>query len=80
MSDELDRLTENEQVVLDQQIDLARISASDRLPLTGFCHWCREAVSEKKFCDEDCSKDWHDDQAAKVRKYGAGKAGWDGVA
>lgn len=79
MSDELDRLIENEQVVLDQQISLARTSAAAHLPLTGFCHWCREAVGEKKFCDEDCSKDWHDEQAAKVRKYGAGKVSWDSV-
>lgn len=77
MSDELDRLVENEQVVLEQQIMRARITAADRLPVTGLCHWCRELVGEKKFCDEHCSKDWHDEQAARVRKFGAGMAGWD---
>lgn len=75
MSDELDRLAENEQVILDKQIKHARTSATDRLPVTGRCHFCEEPIGEKKFCDEHCSKDWHDEQAARVRKFGAGKAG-----
>jgi len=77
MSDELDRLAENEQVILDKQINHARTSAADRLPVTGRCHFCEEATGDKKFCDEHCSKDWHDEQAALVRKYGAVKVGWE---
>lgn len=77
MSDELDRLAENEQVILDKQINHARTSAADRLPVNGFCHFCDEPVGEKKFCDDGCSKDWHDEQAAFVRKYGTSKTAWD---
>ena len=71
MSDELDRLTESEQVFLDHQIQQARSPAADRLPHTGFCHYCQEPAGEKKFCDEFCSEDWHKERAALVRKHGA---------
>jgi hypothetical protein len=71
MSDELDRLTENEQVILDQQIQHARNSAADKLPFTGTCHYCKERIGEKKFCDEHCSQDWHEERAAKLRNHGA---------
>lgn len=76
MSDEIDRLAEAEQKVLDTQIQMSRQSASAQLMINGFCHYCDEPCGQKPFCDEDCSQDWHRERNAQVRKFGVKPGEW----
>ncbi|WP_147200815.1 hypothetical protein [Pantoea sp. CCBC3-3-1] len=78
MSDELDRLADIEHGILEKQIQRARLSSNAQLVINGFCYYCDESCGQQPFCDEDCSKDWHDEQAAKVRRVGVSKSGWHG--
>lgn len=68
MSDNADLAQEYEEVAL----IVARInhnySALQRLPRTGFCHYCKEPIEkEKLFCDADCRDDYEWEQKGKGR-------------
>ncbi|PLR29139.1 hypothetical protein CYR55_22995, partial [Chimaeribacter californicus] len=70
MSDEVDRLAEAEQKVLEKQIQMSRNSAGAQLMINGYCHYCDEVCGQRPFCDEHCSEDWHKERDAQVRNFG----------
>ena len=70
MSDEIDKVNDHVQFLLDHEIAKVRVSAKP-IEATGECLSCGEGLdSGKRWCNADCRDEWQREQKSKRRHCG----------
>lgn len=68
-ADPVDRAVAEQEIILQEQLRVARQAPIQRLAFIGACHNCHEPLTDQhRFCDVDCRDDFEKIQRSRSQK------------
>lgn len=69
IADPVDRAVAEQEIILQEQLRLARTKPVEPLAYTGSCHNCHEQLPDQhRFCDVDCREDFEKIKRSRAQK------------
>lgn len=69
IADPVDRAVVEQEIILQEQLRIARQAPVQRLAYVGHCHNCHETLTDPhRFCDVDCRDDYEKIQRSRAQR------------